>query len=99
MDVDKWSFKTNFSFQRFGSYFVSVIVFISEYDCFWGVTPENEIMFKKSSNESSWEKIVGTLSQISVSELGVFGTDSNAKYYYRVGTNNNPTSSGWQWQL
>ena len=55
-------------------------------------------MFKKSSNEKTWQKVDGYLVQISASELGVFGTGPNEEIYYRVGTNKNPTSAGTEWQ-
>ena len=72
--------------------------FISDNDCLWGITPENEIMFKKSFNEKAWQKVPGSLNQISASELGVFGSGLNAEVYYRVGTYKNPTSIGTEWQ-
>ena len=77
---------------------MSIIVFILDDDCFWGITPENEIMFKNSSSQPTWQQVTGTLTHISVSQLGVFGVDPNENIYYRVGTNNNPSSIGTSWQ-
>ena len=36
--------------------------------------------------------------QMDVGELGVFGVDSYNNIYYRIGTRNNPQSTGSAWQ-
>ena len=63
----------------------------------WGVNSNDQIWFQ-SDSDFMWEKIPGGLKQIEVGQLGVFGVNRNDAIYYRVGTNNNPSSSGSSWQ-
>ena len=71
----------------------------------WGVNSDGEILYKSTGSETDmWESIQGPgkhanlgFKQIEVGNLGVFGVDSRAEIYYRVGTNNN-FSSGTEWQ-
>ena len=71
----------------------------------WGVNSSGDIFYKSTGSEAdTWESIPRTesrwnlgLKQIEVGKLGVFGVDSRAEIWYRVGTNNN-FSSGTEWQ-
>ena len=64
----------------------------------WGVN-ESDVIFYKHNSTSDWKIIPGKLTQIEVGIFGVFGLDSHGRIYYRVGTHENPTSSGKDWQL
>ena len=71
---------------------------ISVYDgVLWGVA-RNETIWFKSDSDAPWENIPGGLKQIEIGAMGVFGVNRNDQIYYRVGTHNNPNSSGSGWQ-
>ena len=63
----------------------------------WGVSSDHRIWFKSNSS-APWESIPGALKQIEIGAMGVFGVNGNDQIYYRVGTHNNPNSSGSAWQ-
>ena len=64
----------------------------------WGVY-ENGNIYYCDAPDGRWMKIGGLkLNQIDVGGLGVFGVAANHKIYYRIGTRNNPQSTGSAWQ-
>ena len=63
----------------------------------WGVNSQDSIWFK-SNSDAKWQKIPGGLKQIEIGKFGVFGVNKNDNIFYRIGTNNNPNSTGSGWQ-
>ena len=63
----------------------------------WGVSSADRIWFK-SSSDAKWEQIPGALKQVEIGKFGVFGVTKDDNIYYRIGTNNNPNSTGSSWQ-
>ena len=67
----------------------------------WAIQ-ENGNTYYRDGPAGNWIKISNPkgarLKQIDVGGLGVFGVDSNCNIYYRIGTHQNPQSTGSDWQ-
>ena len=48
--------------------------------------------------EGDWTNVAGSLNQIDVGPLGVFGVNSKNAIVYRLGTRNNPSTPGTEWK-
>jgi len=68
-----------------------------ESDVVWGVNKLGEIYYRDGPG-GSWTRVSGTLKQIDIGALGVIGVCKDNDIYYRLGTRNNPHSTGSGWQ-